>query len=166
MFDSLVGELEQEAEATRRFLERVPENKLSWKPHDKSMSLGQLALHVASIPATMADWASRDAFDAMNANFDPPTPKSTTELLSTLEDSLKKAKQVLSDFNDAQAMSNWTLTKAGEKKFTIPRLMMVRSLMLNHLYHHRGQLAVYLRMVDVPVPATYGPSADENPMGL
>ena len=166
MFEPLVQELEQEAAATRRFLERLPADKLDWKPHDKSMTLGQLALHVAGLPAAISDLASLDSFDAKEANFTPASPESVGQIMSTLEESLHKAKATLSSFDDNAAMATWTLTKGSEEKFSIPRIAMVRSLMLNHLYHHRGQLAVYLRMLDVPVPATYVRSADESPMDL
>ena len=114
----------------------------------------------------MAHLAAEDTFASNDVSFNPPTPESTQQILSNLEESLNKAKATLSNFDDHQAVASWTLTKGGEEKFSIPRIAMVRSLMLNHLYHHRGQLAVYLRMLDVPVPATYGRSADDNPMDL
>ena len=127
------------------------------------MSLGQLALHVATIPGDLAGLAQLEQFDASQANFDPASPNSVQEVLTALERSVGVAEQYLGGINDETAASNWRLTLRGKEVFTIPRAGLLRSLMLNHWYHHRGQLSVYLRLLDVPIPVVYGRSADENP---
>ena len=163
MLEPMINEIQQEAVTTRVILERVPADKLSWKPHPKSMSLGQLALHIAAIPGGLSKLAQLEEFDVANANFNPPEPKDAGEILSTLDSSLKAAKEYLGGINESTAMGNWRMTSKGKEVCTIPRVAMLRSIMLNHWYHHRGQLSVYLRLLDVPVPVIYGRSADENP---
>lgn len=161
---ALAAELEKEAAATRRMLERVPEDRLDWQPHAKSMTLGQLALHLASLPGAFAKMGRLEGLDASTVDFSPPAPKSTEEILSTLESSLADAKAFLNGLDDKAADSPWRLSMGEQEVWTMPRHELVRSLMLNHSYHHRGQLSVYLRLLDVPVPATYGDSADEHPL--
>ena len=161
--ETMLNELRQEATTTRRLLERIPGDKLSWKPHQKSMSLGQLALHVASIPGDLARLAELDEFDASQANFDPASPNSLKEVLTALDTSLGAAEGYLHRITDTTAAGTWRLTLRGKELFTIPRSSLLRSLMLNHWYHHRDQLSVYLRLLDVPLPVIYGRSADENP---
>ncbi len=159
--DSLLMEIDQEAQTTRRVLDRIPEDKLAWKPHPKAFSLGQLALHIASAPGNVATAAAQDSFEA--PNFTQPEAKSRQEVLDTFSKSLETAKGTLKNMNDAKLTSMWSLTKNGKVLMSVPRVGFIRSIMMNHLYHHRGQLSVYLRMLDVPVPSIYGPSADENP---
>ena len=161
MIDPILAEMEHEAQTTRRVLDRVPENKLAWKPHPRSYSLGQLALHVASLPGNVAALAVPDTKEA--SNFSQPEPKSRQEILDTFSKSLESAKETLKKMDDARLMSTWNLTKDGKIVMSVPRIGFLRSILMNHNYHHRGQLAVYLRMLDVPVPSIYGPSADENP---
>ena len=156
-----VQELEQEAQATRRVLERVPEDKLGWKPHDKSMSLGQLALHVASVPGAVAAIAAETSMEI--PEFTRPEAANGAELLAALDDNVSKAKTALDGWDDAAMGATWTLRAGDRELMSVPRGALLRSLMFNHWYHHRGQLGVYLRLLDVPVPAVYGPSADENP---
>ncbi len=163
MLEPMLNELRQEAATTRRVLERVPGEKLSWKPHQKSMSLGQLALHVASIPSDLVRLAQLEEFDASQANFDPPEANSVEEILAVLNASVTAAGEYLEGLDDKAATANWRLTSRGREVFTVPRAGLLRTIMLNHWYHHRGQLSVYLRLLDVPVPAIYGRSADENP---
>ena len=163
MLEPMINELRQEAATTRRVLERVPGDKLSWKPHEKSMTLGQLALHVASIPSQVSGLAALEEFDASQANFDPPEAKSLEEILAALAAGAKTAEDYLVGLDDKTANANWRLTSRGKEVFTMPRAGLLRTIMLNHWYHHRGQLSVYLRLLDVPVPAIYGRSADENP---
>jgi uncharacterized damage-inducible protein DinB len=163
MLEPMVAEIRQEGATTKRVLERIPEDKLSWKPHPKSMSLGQLAMHVATIPANLTRLAQLDEFDAAAANFNPPAASSAKELMTALEASLKTAEEYVGGLNDPAAMGPWRFTANGNEIFTIPRAGLLRSIMLNHWYHHRGQLSVYLRLLDVPIPSIYGPSADENP---
>lgn len=161
--DSLVMELEREAATTKRVLERVPNDKLSWKPHPKSMSLGQLALHVAETPGVVADIASRSVHEISPAAFEQRAAGSAAELLPALEQSINKATTMLKGMDDGSAMSMWKAVRNGKEVFSAPRVGVVRTIMLNHWYHHRGQLSVYLRLLGVPVPSIYGPSADENP---
>jgi len=161
--DSLLAELDQETATTRRVLERVPNDKLAWKPHAKSMSLGQLALHVATIPGAVAKRLSNESLDYGSVSFVQPAAGSAAELLPALEESARAAKAFLRGLDDHRAMATWRLTREGKELFAAPRIAAVRSIMLNHWYHHRGQLSVYLRLLHVPVPSIYGPSADENP---
>ena len=160
MTDSILAELDQEAATTLRVLERVPGDKLGWKPHPKSMSLGQLALHVATTPGGVASVLSQDSLES--TGFDRPAPASAAELIPALEESVKAAKRFLSELNDQKAMAAWRLTKDGKVLFGAPRIAVIRSIMLNHWYHHRGQHSVYPRMLKVTVPSIYGPSTDEN----
>lgn len=159
--DPIIMELDQEATITKRVLERVPNDRLAWKPHPKSMTLGQLALHVATTPGLVAQLITQDQVEL--PSFDQPSARSAAELVPALMESVARAKQVLSSLDDQTAMSTWRLTKGGKDLLAIPKIGVVRSIMLNHWYHHRGQLSVYLRLLDVPVPSIYGPSADENP---
>jgi uncharacterized damage-inducible protein DinB len=161
LVDPILMELEQESKSTRRVLERVPENKLTWRPHPRSYSLGQLALHVATIPEAIAHLASQDPFEI--TSFSQSEARSRKEILEGLESSLKAAKQILNGFDDASMMATWHATRDGVELMALPRMAMLRTIMLNHLYHHRGQLLVYLRMNEVPLPSVYGPTADENP---
>jgi uncharacterized damage-inducible protein DinB len=161
LVDSLLMEIDQEAQTTKRVLERIPEGKLVWKPHPKAFSLGQLALHIASVPGSVAAAAAQDSFEA--PNFSQPEPKDRQEVLETFSRSVASTKETLNKMDDARLMSTWSLTKNGKVLMSVPRIGFIRSILMNHNYHHRGQLSVYLRMLDVPVPSIYGPSADENP---
>ena len=163
MLEPMMNEIDQEAVITRQVLERVPPDKLSWKPHPKSMSLGQLAFHVASIPGNISKLAQLDEFDASAANFDPPSPNSSAEILTALDASLNTVKEYLDCVSEPAAVGNWRLTFQGKEVFAIPRVGLLRTIMLRHWCHHRGQLSVYLRLLEVPVPVIYGRSADENP---
>lgn len=161
--DSFIAEIDQEAKTTQRVLERVPDDKLSWKPHAKSMSLGQLAYHVATIPGAIAGLLVQDTFDFGTADFKFPDVQSREQVLQSFEESLKNARELLQGYDDSKAMSTWQAVKDGKTMMAMPRIAVVRAIMLNHWYHHRGQLSVYLRLLEVPVPSIYGPSADENP---
>jgi uncharacterized damage-inducible protein DinB len=159
--EALLGELKQEAENTRRVLQRVPENKLSWKPHPKSMSLGQLAMHVANVPGAIADLVAVDSRELPTVP--RPEAKSSAELMSALESSIGTASAKVGAWSDQDLMQTFSLTNNGRTVMAMPRIAMIRAVMLNHWYQHRGQLMVYLRLLDVPVPAIYGASADEAP---
>lgn len=161
IIESLRQELEQEAETTRRVLERVPADRLAWKPHDKSMSLGQLALHVATVPGAIAQIARLSPFPL--PEFTQPSPSSADELMPAFEQSLASARDVLRSMDDRALGEIWRATAGEREVMALPVGALLRSIMLNHWYHHRGQLSVYLRQVGVAVPAIYGPSADENP---
>lgn len=162
IIDTLLAELEQEAVATRRVLERVPQEHLSWRPHAKSMSLGQLALHVATIPDLVSGLAAVDVLEEPPA-FVQPSPATAAELVPLLDASIAKARERLAGFDDAAMTAMWRLKSGGRELMAMPRVAVARMIMLNHWYHHRGQLLVYLRMHDVPLPSVYGPTADENP---
>src|SRR6266849_4639520 len=162
LVDSILMEIEQEAQTTRRVLDRIPEDKLAWKPHPKAFSLGQLALHIASVPGSVAAAAVPDTMEA--PSFSQPEPKSRQEVLDTFSKSLESAKETLKKMDDARLTSTWSLTKNGKVLMSVPRIGFIRSILMNHNCHHRGQLSVYLRMLEVPVPSIYGPSADENPI--
>ncbi len=161
MIEGLLQELEQEAQTTRRVLERVPENRLGWKPHDKSMSLGQLALHVATIPGAIAEISRQSPFSM--PQFTQPSAASAAELIPALEQSVAKAREIVGSMNEADLSKTWRVVDGDREVMALPVRAVLRSIMLNHWYHHRGQLSVYLRQVGVPVPSIYGPSADENP---
>jgi len=163
VLDPMLDELREEASITKRVLELVPGDKLAWKPHSKSMSLGQLALHVASIPGSLAKLVQLDEFDAAQANFEPPAPNSIDEIHLAFGQSIRAAEECLSAMTEQRALGNWRLTLKGREVFRKPRLGVLRSILLNHWYHHRGQLSVYLRLLEIPVPVIYGRSADENP---
>src|SRR5262245_455357 len=159
---ALLQELEQEAQTTRRVLERVPEEHLGWKPHPKSMSLGQLALHVATVPGMVAEIAAMDTIPEP-PSFVQPEAATAAELVPSLLDSVAKAKRTLGGFDDARMGAIWRLQSGGRDLMAMPRAAFVRAIMLNHWYHHRGQLLVYLRLLNQSVPSVYGPTADENP---
>lgn len=159
--ETMIDELTREAHTTRRVLERVPEDKLSWRPHAKSMSLGQMALHIAQTPGGVAELISESPGQV--PRFSQAEATSRAEILSALDQSIAGAQAKLAAWGDAGLMEQWTLEREGKTLMALPRIGMVRSIMLNHWYHHRGQLLVYLRLLDVPVPSVYGPSADENP---
>jgi uncharacterized damage-inducible protein DinB len=157
----LLQELEQEAQTTRRVLERVPNDRLSWKPHDRSMSLGQLALHIASVPGAIAEISQISPFPV--PKFEQPSASNAAELIPALDESLEKARTILRRLDDADLAKVWRVMDGDREVMAIPVGAVLRTIMLNHWYHHRGQLSVYLRQVGVPVPSIYGPSADENP---
>jgi uncharacterized damage-inducible protein DinB len=162
--DGMLQELEQEAQTTRRVLGLVPDNQLTWRPHEKARTLGELALHVAIVPGGVAELVASPS-PAQAPQFVDPTPKSASELLPALDQSIAKAKNVLGGMNDAALMATWRMMRGDRELFAVPRAAVLRSVMLNHWYHHRGQLTVYLRQLGVPIPSIYGPSADENPFG-
>ncbi len=160
--DELVQELEQEAATTRRVLERVPDDRLGWRPHPKSLTLGQLAMHVATLPGTIADVSTWKAFD-VTLEIPRPSASSTQELLEKLDRSVADAKTLLRTMDDAALASPWIMVAGDREVARVTRGALLRSILLNHWYHHRGQLTVYLRQTGALVPAIYGASADENP---
>lgn len=162
LIDGMLQELEQETQTTRRVLERVPDDQLGWRPHERARTLGELALHVAMVPGGVAELVASPS-PAQAPRFTDPSPKSAAELIPALDQSIAKAKQMLGGMDDATLTATWRLMQGDRELFAIPRVAMLRSVMLNHWYHHRGQLTVYLRELGVPIPSIYGPSADENP---
>lgn len=161
--DGLLTELDQETPTTRRVLERIPEAHLAWRPHPKSMSLGQLALHVATVPGMVAQLASELTIPTP-PSFVQPEASTSAELVPALTASVAQARAVLGGLDDAAMTATWRLMNDGRELMAMPRVALLRAIMLNHWYHHRGQLLVYLRLLDVPVPSVYGPTADENPL--
>jgi uncharacterized damage-inducible protein DinB len=161
--DAYLEELAAEAQTTRRVLERVPEEQLKWRPHPKSMSLGQLALHVATLPAQLTGFVARETLDFSAAAGAAPEATNRGELLDAFVSSVEAARTFLADLTDQRAMATWALLAGERQLFSAPRAAVLRSFLFNHWYHHRGQLVVYLRLLDIPVPSVYGPTADENP---
>ena len=157
----ITQELEQESQATRRVLERVPEDQLHWRPHPKSMTLGQLAMHVANLPGAITEIATRPSFDVKTAI---PRPEATTtgEVLAAFDASMDRARKILGSMKDQELASPWRMMKDSQELWSLPRAAVLRSVLLNHWYHHRGQLTVYLRQTGALVPAVYGDSADEK----
>ena len=159
--EAILMEMENEAKVTQRVLERIPEDKLSWRPHPKSFSLGQLAMHIAEAQGWLSEVLQKDVHQINIAP--PPEPKNHKEILEAFERGQSLAKANLGKLDDAKLMGTWTAEINGKTVLSLPRIAVVRSIVLNHIYHHRGQLSVYLRMLNVAVPSIYGPSADENP---
>lgn len=162
----LVPEFEQEMATTRRLLERLPEDKFGWKPHEKSFSLAQLASHIAEMLMWGSTTMKETAFDMQPPGGEPYQPfvaASTAELLEKFDAGVAENKGLIAGASDADYMTSWSLLSGGNTLFSMPRVAVLRAFVLNHIIHHRGQLSVYLRLLDVPVPAIYGPSADEQP---
>lgn len=159
----MLQEFHRESHITRRVLDRVPADNLTWAPHPKSMTIGKLAHHIASVPAGISRIAQNDVHEIDPAAFAAQQPKDKKEILDTFEDSVKIAEQFIEGLTESTATATWRLKANGQEILAIPRVELVRNIMLNHWYHHRGQLSVYLRLLEVPVPSIYGPSADENP---
>src|SRR5215831_7556803 len=160
---ALAAELDAEFPITRRVLERVPTDRLAWQPHAKSMSLGQLAQHVAAIPGNIARFAQMDGLDVATRPSTYSSGESTAGILATFDQSAAAMKAALAELDDATCNGTWRLTFGEREIFAMPRISVMRSMCLNHIIHHRGELVVYLRLLDVPVPVVYGRSADENP---
>ena len=159
--DGLLAEFDHEMGTTRKLLERLPDDKLSWKPHVKSMSLGGLATHVSNIPQWAGTILNEPFFDLANAPPNQAEKTSRAEILASFDETRKRTRDWM-DKTDAEYSSLWTLKRGGQPMFSVPRVSAFRSFVLHHVIHHRGQLSVYLRLNDVPVPAIYGPSADEG----
>ena len=161
MTAALLQEFENEAGTTRRVLERIPADKLAWKPHPKSMSLGVLGLHVAASPGVICGWANEDVTQFKGEP--SPTPTSTEQILAAHDASVKTSMEILTKLGDEGLKGMWSAKAGDNTLMTMPKAALVRAIVMNHWIHHRGQLSVYLRLLDVPVPSIYGPSADENP---
>jgi uncharacterized damage-inducible protein DinB len=163
MVDAMLPEFDHEMSVTRKLLERVPEDRVDWKPHEKSMSLGQLAQHVATLPMWGSVTLNEQEFDVgRNPPADPI--RTRADLLESFDRFVGSARTALIGKTDAELMAPWALKKDGHAIFSMPRASVWRSFVISHLVHHRGQLSVYLRLNDVPVPSIYGPSADEGQM--
>ena len=161
--ESILPEYDHETATTRALLERVPADKAEWKPHPKSMSLGQLAMHIANLPNWAFITLERKEFDTNppdGTRVSGPSFESLRHLLDTYDANVSAARALLVRTTDGEFMVQWTLKNAGKALFSMPRVAVLRSFVLNHAVHHRGQLSVYLRLLDVPIPNIYGPTAD------
>jgi uncharacterized damage-inducible protein DinB len=161
---AFLGELDHEAATTRRMLERVPMDKLTWKPHDRSMTMGQLAIHVAQLPSFAPAVMTTPEFDlgAPENAYNPPEFKTNKELVEYFDGNVKQMREALTAATDEALREPWSLKRGQQVIFALPRAGVMRAMILSHLIHHRGQLSVYLRLNNVPVPSIYGPSADEQ----
>lgn len=157
---SMLPEYDHEMATTRRFLERVPESNSDFSPHQKSMKLGALAAHLAEIPGWIEATVDQSVFDL--AGYVAPQLSTTAALLESFDAVVAQGRAAIERTADATMFENWTLAMNGEAMFTMPKVAVLRSFVMNHMIHHRAQLGVYLRLLDVPVPGAYGPSADEG----
>lgn len=158
---TFIAELKHEAASTKRILERVPEGKFNWKPHEKSMTLGRLASHVAELPGFLNSILTMDEFDFAKGHYKASHANTPEELMNVFQEKLDEVIQTLQDTSDEKMLANFTVHNGDHVLATIPRMVAIRSMAFNHIIHHRGQIAVYLRLLDIPVPGIYGPSADE-----
>ena len=161
---ALIAEMEQEAKTTRTCLERIPADKYAWKPHDKSMEFGKLASHIAEMFSWTGATLQHPELDFSKMDYKPFEPQSSEELLEFFDKNVAEAIDVLKNTGDDVFLENWTLRNGEAVYFTMPKIATMRSFVLNHIVHHRGQLSVYLRLNDIAVPQIYGPSADEGQM--
>jgi uncharacterized damage-inducible protein DinB len=165
LVDSLLPEFDHEMGTTRRLLERVPDGALSWKPHERSMTLGQLAGHLAQIPHWSGIIVRDSGFDLANATGradDPRQAATKDEMVAAFVRNVAEARALIVGLSDPELLTGWTLKRDGRQLFTVPRISALRTFLLNHSIHHRGQLSVYLRLQNVPLPPIYGPTADEG----
>ncbi len=163
--ESLLPEFDQEMANTRKALERVPDDKLSWKPHPKSFTMGALAQHIALMAGWGKETITLESFDVAPPGappYQPPPMNSTKDILDIFDKGSAAARAALASATDEQMMKPWSLLSGGKPMFTMPRVAVFRGMLMNHCIHHRGQLTVYLRLNDIPVPSIYGPSADEG----
>ncbi|HEY1649890.1 MAG TPA: DinB family protein [Terracidiphilus sp.] len=160
--ESLLAEFETQMPITRKFLERLPEDKLTWKPHERSMTAGQLAYHIATIPGGLVRFVENNPAQAPGS-FNFPQPASRQEILEKLDESIVTVRKLLPRFEDSAMNETWHLMALDKEILAVPRATFLRDVMFSHWYQHRGQFSVYLRLLNVPVPASWGPSADEPP---
>lgn len=158
----MLPEFDQEFAETRKTLERLPEERFDWKPHEKSFSLRDLAVHVANIVEWLPVTLDTAELDYTASSFEPFDPRTTAEVLDRFDGAVASARKALAGATPEQLSEKWTLKSDGEEIFTMPKAVVIRSFVFNHNIHHRAQLGVYLRLLDVPVPGPYGPSADES----
>jgi uncharacterized damage-inducible protein DinB len=162
MTDAVLPEYDHEMGTTRKLLERLPQERFGWKPHDKSMSLGRLATHLAEMPAWGSTVLNQDVFDMSPDSYVPREEATRADVLKLFDNNVAAARALFASKSDAELMASWTFKSNGQVMFSMPKIAVIRSMVLNHMVHHRGQLSVYLRMQNVPLPAMYGPSADEQ----
>lgn len=161
---TLAAELTHEAGTTRKIVERLPAEKFDWKPHEKSMTLRTLATHIIEMLSWTESTLTQDGLDFATMDYKPPVFETTASMLEALDKNVAASLAVLSTIDDAEMFKSWTMRNGEKVYFEMPRIAVMRSFVLNHVIHHRGQLAVYIRMLDIPVPEIYGPSADEGSM--
>ena len=161
LVDALLPEFDHEMTTTRKTLERVPEDKFEWKPHARSFSLGALAMHLANIPTWGTETLTKSAIDLPAVQQPASALPSKTELIAAFDRNVAAARAAMTGKTDAELLAIWSLKRGGKTLFSMPKTAVLRSFVLSHIIHHRAQLGVYLRLLDVPVPATYGPTADE-----
>jgi uncharacterized damage-inducible protein DinB len=159
--DALLSEFDHEMATTRRLLERLPDDKFAWKPHDKSMSLGGLATHLTNLPFWGITILTENSYDLAAGPPHATVKESRSEILTAFDDAIRRTRGLL-DKTDAEYLGMWSLKRSGQEMFSLPRVSAFRSFVMNHVIHHRGQLSVYLRLNDVAVPPIYGPTADEG----
>lgn len=159
---ALIGELQVEAATTRKCLERIPAEKFDYTPHEKSMKMGRLAVHIAEMFGWAIETVNKTELDFATMDYKPFEPQTTEELVGFFEKILLETTEALKATSDEAMMENWTLRNGDQIYFTMPRIQVLRGMVFNHIVHHRGQLSVYMRLNDIPVPALYGPSADEQ----
>jgi uncharacterized damage-inducible protein DinB len=165
--ESLLPEFDQEMASTRKALERVPEAKLAWRPHEKSWEMVELATHLINLPTWMASTINQDSLDFAPPGEEPLRDEAIPSVgagLERFDKNVAEARAALAGCSDEKLMQPWTLLAGGQEIFTMPRIAVLRSFVMSHMIHHRAQLGVYLRLNDLPVPPMYGPTADENPM--
>lgn len=158
---ALSREIEYEGSQTKKVLERIPVDKFNWKPHEKSKEIGALAIHVAQIPSWTSRALASSEFDMATMKREVPEIKSADDLVKISDTNIQKAIEDLQKASDEDMMAMWTFRRGDQVVFSLPRAAVIRSMAMNHLVHHRGQLTVYLRLLNIPVPGIYGPSADE-----
>jgi uncharacterized damage-inducible protein DinB len=161
----MLGEFDQEMQNTRKILERVPDDKWSWKPHEKSGTVGWLAGHIATLPSWLSTTLQTEQLDYAPVGgppYQPPKTDNRKEVLAVFDKSVEESRAALASATDQEMMKNWTLLAGGQKIFTMPRVACIRGMVMNHLIHHRAQLGVYYRLLGIPVPGLYGPSADDQ----
>lgn len=156
-----IEELKHEAASTKRMLERIPEDKFDWKPHPKSRTLGQLATHIAELPGFLNSILTKDQIDFANGDYKHYQTKNQEELIKLFQDKIDEVLETLPNTGDEEMQADFTLRSGDHVIASVPRVIAIRSMALSHIVHHRGQLSVYLRLLDIPVPGMYGPSADE-----
>lgn len=159
--DPILAEIQQESATTRKLLERVPESAFAWKPHEKSMTLGRLAAHIVELYNFITPISTQDEFDFDTGNLKPFAPADVAGLLERFDKNVADTLEMLRMQTDEQLLASWRLRSGAHVFFEMPRVAVIRGFMLNHIVHHRGQLSVYLRLQNVPLPQMYGPTADE-----
>lgn len=162
MKDPILAEFQHEAALTRKTLDKIPDDKFDWSPHTKSFSLGKLASHTADIPNWAVMTMKQPELDFATADYKPKNEKTKDEILKNFDENVKAAVDAIKAGSDEDMMSNWKLRNGEQVYFEMPKAQVLRGMVLNHTIHHRAQLGVYLRLLDIPVPAIYGPSADDQ----